>query len=329
MNSTKIIIGGTACVGKSRYLSDKGKYFAFPIVHGDYFNHQKEYPMLEGLGDDPIKSILYLNLIMNKQKAGHIHDRGIIDIIVYQLIWNIRHEKYGLLEAERRLRSILKMLTFDDVVYIIIIWGGRLDRLMERMQKRNNGIDWMDCNYINYQDRLFSVVAQECKLKKIVASEAGDNWQTLHSWLDMLIIPILISRKAITSVRERKQYKHDAGLDMVAAEDCFLEPGKINKILLEGFYIIKPGYVGRICGRSSNVKIGIADAGGGVIDAGYKGKLKFACITFKGQMIKKGTPICQMVLHKIASPTKGCNEDTLNNYLSIRGEAGFGSTDAL
>lgn len=126
----------------------------------------------------------------------------------------------------------------------------------------------------------------------------------------------------------------DAGLDLYAAEDVFIEAGA-TKVIKTGISVdVLPGYVGKIEDRSSMAAKGLR-TGGGVIDSGYKGEVGVVIHNInnsseedpvlwrKGYKIKRGDKIAQLLVYKVELLTP-----IVVNSLgtSSRGSAGFGSS---
>ncbi len=323
--STKIVLSGTACVGKSTYLEKKEREWGFPVIQGDYADHCKRHPTLTEMNGDGLLSMGYLCMVMGMQREGYIHDRGQLDPLVYECIRDIREEKKSIEQCKWELERAARIISMPNTLYIIILYNGNMDNILGRMRHRKNGIDWIDEKYVEYQNELFKILAEVMGLPIVyTCNKYGD----MERELDQLIVPCLMGRGAISSVIPRGQYEDDAGMDMETTYDTRLKQGEIGYIKLKGRCLIERGYVGRLLGRSSNPrKWGIGDVGGGVIDAGYNGELSYVCIASRDVVIPRGTYIAQMIIMKHEKMVRGCKEKMITGRNTRRGEKGFGSTD--
>ena len=121
-----------------------------------------------------------------------------------------------------------------------------------------------------------------------------------------------------------RSHSNDAGMDLYAVEDIFLEPGE-GKIGKTGIALaIEPGYYGQIADRSSLGKKGIKTAGG-VIDSDFRGEVGVILWNLSKESIhlKKGERIAQLIILPVATPQIQ-NVESLSE--TKRGEGGFGST---
>lgn len=120
-----------------------------------------------------------------------------------------------------------------------------------------------------------------------------------------------------------------AGLDICAAEDVTLHPGKVTLVSTGWSWDASQtfGIYGRIAPRSGlTVKHGV-DTKAGVIDADYQGEIKvpMTMLVDEPYKIKKGDRIAQLILEH-HMPTMNIREADSHAAESERGEGGFGST---
>ena len=120
----------------------------------------------------------------------------------------------------------------------------------------------------------------------------------------------------------------DAGLDLIAAESCILEPGERRAIPTGIAIAIPQGYAGFVhprSGRALREGLGVANAPG-LIDAGYRGEVKVIVVNLdRANLIKveRGDKIAQLVIQPVAT-VELVEADDLPG--SVRGSGGFGST---
>ena len=126
------------------------------------------------------------------------------------------------------------------------------------------------------------------------------------------------------------QYAHpgDAGLDLMAATDVRLEPGK-RALVPTGLSIAVPdGHVGLVHPRSGlAVRQGISLVNApGTIDAGYRGEVKVPLINHDLEAtaeLARGDRIAQLVIQRVEA-VRVVEVEALPE--AVRGSGGFGST---
>ncbi len=120
----------------------------------------------------------------------------------------------------------------------------------------------------------------------------------------------------------------DAGVDLVAAEDVYLEPGQRAAVPTGIALAIPEGYAGFVLPRSGRaLKEGLSLANApGLIDSGYRGEVKVVVVNLDPASsldIKRGDKIAQLVILAVEQV-----EWEIVGELpeSSRGEGGFGSS---
>lgn len=136
--------------------------------------------------------------------------------------------------------------------------------------------------------------------------------------------------KRLSQIVPPPRYAHqaDAGLDLCAAEDVTIKPGKRALVSTGLAVAIPPGYAGFVQPRSGSAAkkgLGIVNSPG-LIDSGYRGEVKVVLINLDpGDPIgiSRGDKIAQLVIVPVPEV-----EVVLVDELSAteRGEGGFGST---
>lgn len=118
-----------------------------------------------------------------------------------------------------------------------------------------------------------------------------------------------------------------AGMDVCAAEDIDLGPGKRHAVATGFAVAIPEGYEIQVRPRSGLAfKHGISVPNApGTIDSDYRGELKVLLINHGGEnlAIRRGDRIAQLVL---APVTRATFEEVEDLDATARGEGGFGST---
>lgn len=141
----------------------------------------------------------------------------------------------------------------------------------------------------------------------------------------------LRDEKAIAPSRNKTT---DAGLDLYALEDRFIELGS-TAIIRTGVAINIPrGMVGKIEDRSSLAAKGL-QTGAGVIDTGYTGEVAVVLHNLtsqlasdpvlhrRGYQVRRGDKVAQLLVYGVETPTV---ELVANLWESDRGSNGFGSS---
>ena len=124
----------------------------------------------------------------------------------------------------------------------------------------------------------------------------------------------------------RQAHPGDAGWDLVARDDCLLEPGERASLPTGLAVAIPPGFAGLVLPRSGHARrhgIGVVN-GPGLIDAGYRGEISVLLINHGKEAVEfaRGDRIAQLVI--VAVPGIEWVEGDLDD--TSRGEGGFGSS---
>ena len=141
----------------------------------------------------------------------------------------------------------------------------------------------------------------------------------------------LRDERAIAPTRNKSS---DAGLDLYAMEDKFIELGATAVVRTGVSINIPNGMVGKIEDRSSLASKGLR-TGAGVVDAGYSGEVGVVIHNLtsqlssepvlhrKGYQIRRGDKIAQLLTYAVETPAV---EVVGNLWESERGTGGFGSS---
>ena len=126
----------------------------------------------------------------------------------------------------------------------------------------------------------------------------------------------------------KQQHVNDAGIDLRAANDYFIEPG--DTVLVKcGIHLeIAPGFVGLIFPRSGlATKHGVSLANSvGVIDSDYRGEIMCAMVSNRMHTINRYDRIAQLVTVPILQSGYEIVDSLLELSTTARGAGGFGST---
>ena len=120
-------------------------------------------------------------------------------------------------------------------------------------------------------------------------------------------------------------HKHDAGLDLRAAEEVILKPME-KQVVRTGLKVaVPPGHAGLVWDRSGLAAHHAIHNMAGVVDAGYRGEIKVVMINLGKEEFKveRGMRIAQMVVHPVVN-TRIIEVEALDE--TKRGDGGFGST---
>jgi dUTP pyrophosphatase len=125
-------------------------------------------------------------------------------------------------------------------------------------------------------------------------------------------------------------YSHrgDAGLDLRAAEDVELKPGR-RALVPTGVAIALPsGYAGLVLPRSGRaLREGLSVANSpGLIDSGYRGELKVVLVNLDFETpihVSRGDKIAQLVVQRVEDVVVEVSDELPD---SERGQGGFGSS---
>lgn len=125
-----------------------------------------------------------------------------------------------------------------------------------------------------------------------------------------------------------KGHKFDAGFDLAIPDSIELSPWERKTIDLKIRVLIPRGYVGLIFPRSSITLQGVG-VPTGVIDAGYTGHIKVVLVnrTSKTKLFAATERVAQLVVMPV--PSFKLVFDTISEYKTLRGKAGFGSSGKL
>ncbi len=131
-----------------------------------------------------------------------------------------------------------------------------------------------------------------------------------------------------TATPPKRAHETDAGFDLHADEQVWLEPGEYRLIHCGVAIALPEGTAGLVCPRSGLAgKRGITVLNApGVIDAGYRGETKVILINHsdKGFLVEVGDRIAQLVITPFIAPT--FVEANVTEEETDRGTSGFGST---
>ena len=142
---------------------------------------------------------------------------------------------------------------------------------------------------------------------------------------------IKFQRTSPDAILPKRASPLSAGLDLYAPQDGVLPPMEPTKIPLALKAVPPKGHYLRIAPRSSLAAKGV-DCMAGVVDEDYRGELICLLINLSMDSVayKRGDAIAQLICEKISYPVaQEVTEDVTNTHSTVRGEGGFGSTNAV
>ncbi|ANF29753.1 ORF-105 [Catopsilia pomona nucleopolyhedrovirus] len=151
----KIYICGTACLFKSTIISRLHAQ-GFKTKAGDYKEACNKYSFLSNKAADQVMTTIYNAYVILNEEEGAVHDRSVIDTIVYDCLFrNVPADKFiTYIEKFKILNE--KWLQSN---YFIFVVAGDEAKTLERMIKRNNGIDMLTIDYVKKQNMYFTLAA--------------------------------------------------------------------------------------------------------------------------------------------------------------------------
>nr|WUR10785.1 TMK [Calliteara abietis nucleopolyhedrovirus] len=166
----KAYLCGTACLFKSTVLH-KMKTRGFKTKPGDYKEACDAYRFFANKTVDPIVSIVYNSYVILNEEDGAVHDRCVIDSIVYDCIFgektDAEFEHYML-----NFRAVnQKWLDRNQFVFLC---SGDDEATLKRMKNRNNGIDKLDIAYVQIQNKYFERAAKLLDKPMMLVSSEKD-----------------------------------------------------------------------------------------------------------------------------------------------------------
>lgn len=125
------------------------------------------------------------------------------------------------------------------------------------------------------------------------------------------------------------RYAHtgDAGLDLAAAEDATVEPGRRVAVPTGLAVAVPPGWVGLVHPRSGlALERGLTVVNApGTVDAGYRGELKVLLVNLGDEPVRisRGDRVAQLLMQRVGRAVLVESDDLGETE---RGAGGFGST---
>lgn len=138
-------------------------------------------------------------------------------------------------------------------------------------------------------------------------------------------LEIKVKRLHSDAIMPTRAYQDDAGTDLYATEDVYIETHDKKLVGCGLAFEIPSGWHMQIHTRSSYSKRNLR-CHLGIIDAGYRDEVKIMIFNdgMEDQIIKKGEKFCQLIFLPVPK-IDFIESDILNE--SDRGQKGFGSSD--
>lgn len=145
---------------------------------------------------------------------------------------------------------------------------------------------------------------------------------------DDVVLPFVATAEDLIPTRA---HVDDAGWDLRAAEDVFLDPGEFRPVPTGVYAAVPTGFSLDVRPRSGlAAKHGVTVLNTpGTVDAGYRGEIKVILINHSREdvfVIRRGDRIAQCLLNRLV-PTTWQRVEDLDE--TLRGAGGFGSTGVL
>lgn len=285
----QIFLEGVACLGKTSYLRRLRAISEWPVYEGDY----KEY--LDTTGMDPGELSRSLNVVSFIDKGEGIYDRSPFATAYY----NIVYDQNDLGEDERIAKLGEEMVKFQNGRrwIIMMIPDGSVDYadIVNKMLKRNNGLDWISQEYVRRQVNVANKLVKMCP--ELLCIRVGTRYGEWHSQMDNLIRSLYCGQVIVDGPR-RVQRPYDGGMDLTCVGGKLIK-GEMAHLELEQRVFIPPGIVGIMYPRSSFVDGIVAS---GVVDATYSGTLFMKVLACKTRDVGKGEAIAQLVFTRHEKP---------------------------
>lgn len=143
-----VYLEGTACCFKTSLLKEFEK-MGYNTVFNDFFEQVQMYPDHVHKHSSP-QIAAYANLVenINFAKRGDLYDRSPFASIIYKSIF------------ERLPLDFDKLPKYCDLLVVVVI-DSNIKGVVDRMKKRNNGIDLFSEQYVETQNKLFLKLAKK------------------------------------------------------------------------------------------------------------------------------------------------------------------------
>lgn len=183
-NSTKpvpkIVLTGPSCMFKTTALKELKK-MGVETVSGDYASHSKAEPAFENKHGKPAVELEYQLYVLAHMKPGFVHDRFCFDSIIYSRVFDVYDGRMTLEEAKAELvdacrRTVIPLMqTREYVVVVVQASEDKYEDVHQRMLKRQQDPkDNLSIRYVEIQNELFKVVANECSWKTFTVDSYDD-----------------------------------------------------------------------------------------------------------------------------------------------------------
>lgn len=315
----KAYICGTACLFKSSIVSilrDRG----YSAKVGDFKEACDEFPFLRGKGqgdeDGIILGNIYNAYTLLSEIDGAVHDRSVLDGIIYDCMFR----KIDMPVFTRHISNFKRMnerWLMEN--YFMFLLSGDDEGTLERMLRRNNGIDIMTLDYVEQQNRYFGAAARILEKDVMYVHGPDDILKIVSKIVSNFPLEITLISGPIKS-----NYLSDAGIDLYNAENKVLLPGELTLVKVYNRVLIANGFYGRLVSRSSTEFLVYE----GVIDAGYKGDLFYKCVNISSAPVSifKDRSYVQLILTPFTKKYSVVDESIITRSDTLRGFNGFGST---
>lgn len=177
MASKILYIEGTSGVGKTTCIKKIAKLHGSKVeTHMiDFFNLIEDFkPYLDKASNDSINVGYCIDLGIRISSAlgktpndkHALFDRGVISTLLYSIIFKKLDCKYEI-DWEQEIKSVisgqaLESLKKEGNVLVVLCPDEQIEEILDRMRKRDNGIDLLNERYILLQNGAFAAFAVLC-----------------------------------------------------------------------------------------------------------------------------------------------------------------------
>lgn len=297
------VISGVACIGKTHVLRYWMKFNKnVKVQWNGYREDVEEEPRYKS------DRILYMAKLMDRLDGEEyqVCMRGPEDELVYRMVSEVINKQKtmdeGLHDLENQLECLKKTVKkrHPNRQGLVLIWYGKIEDVVESMQKRNNGIDILTEEYVRVQNEMFKLMARRMRWRLVGIKGIMDVFSHVEDFLAAMSSSFkwtMVDGENGGGIRPMKMREGSAGYDLYAANFVQILPKEWKDIRLKIEIELPRGMVGFLKNKSSNRKNGFKIFEG-IIDWDDRDELNITVKNVTDQMlsIAKGEKIAQIVI---------------------------------